>query len=254
MELNESFLQKVRRGEAKKLSANAGFTGSKGFSFDPNELTDRQKHEAQQRRQYEVEQGIVGLDVIDMDGADEEGSGSLKDKQSTLLSSGISEDVTISATTTTTTSSGGSGSGIVDALAQVKARLLAAQLGSSLKEDDVSSSSAIRVNDTEDELHINDYPATARRKALSKATTDMINERTGCNIVSKGQFISSDAKEKGNVKLAPGERELYVLIEGPGAMEVAQAKLELLRILNEETQKAAPLLNKSATQGRYSMI
>lgn len=63
----DAFKDKVARGEAR-WAVNQ-FTVTKGFTFDASEMNDAQKLASQQRRAYEIEQGIINPG----DGQDDEG-------------------------------------------------------------------------------------------------------------------------------------------------------------------------------------
>ena len=67
-ELAAEFKAKVERNEARY--AGSGFTG-KGFKFDENEKTEAQKIADMEKRQYEIEQGLVPTDDITEDVFDE---------------------------------------------------------------------------------------------------------------------------------------------------------------------------------------
>jgi ATP-dependent RNA helicase DDX46/PRP5 len=76
-----------------------------------------------------------------------------------------------------------------------------------------------------------------------------ILERTGASVTSKGVYIPPGKK----VEL--GERRLYLLIEGENEMVVKQAKLEIQRVLDEETLRVGSSgSGATATAGRYSVI
>ncbi|MDP2436002.1 MAG: helicase-related protein, partial [archaeon] len=105
-----------------------------------------------------------------------------------------------------------------------------------------SSSSSASQNRFEDELEINQYPKNVRRDITKAETIQDINEWTGAAITSKGTFV-----EPGRPP-APGQRKLYLLIEGPSAHAVVQAKREIFRILQESMARAA---NSNANDSGY---
>lgn len=94
------------------------------------------------------------------------------------------------------------------------------------------------------ELEINDYPIEARKKATHRNTLDDIAERTGVNVISRGQYIDPTKPAKF------GERKLYLLLEGTSELQVRQAKMEIKHILEEETLK----LGSAISSGRYSVV
>eukprot|EP01029_Cantina_marsupialis_P012424 TRINITY_DN273_c4_g1_i1.p1 TRINITY_DN273_c4_g1~~TRINITY_DN273_c4_g1_i1.p1 ORF type:complete len:1095 (+),score=447.13 TRINITY_DN273_c4_g1_i1:130-3414(+) len=79
------------------------------------------------------------------------------------------------------------------------------------------------------DLEINDYPQQARWKATQKDTLNNVTEWTGCAITSRGSYVAPGRRAM------PGERKLYLLIEGPTEVSVTKAKKELFRVLEEAT-------------------
>jgi ATP-dependent RNA helicase DDX46/PRP5 len=82
------------------------------------------------------------------------------------------------------------------------------------------------------ELDINDCPQTARWKACHRSTTDAVLEATGAAVIAKGVFV-----DRGGI-LPPGERKMYLLIQGATAAGVREAKSMLKRVIEEYTEKA----------------
>ncbi|CAA3008216.1 DEAD-box ATP-dependent RNA helicase 42-like [Olea europaea subsp. europaea] len=99
----------------------------------------------------------------------------------------------------------------------------------------------------EAELEINDFPQNARWKVTHKETLGPISEWTGAAITTRGQYFAP-----GRVP-GPGERKLYLFIEGPTEQSVKRAKAELKRALEEITMQASSLPS-SAQPGRYSVL
>eukprot|EP01118_Nematostelium_gracile_P003346 TRINITY_DN1382_c0_g1_i5.p1 TRINITY_DN1382_c0_g1~~TRINITY_DN1382_c0_g1_i5.p1 ORF type:complete len:778 (-),score=267.91 TRINITY_DN1382_c0_g1_i5:39-2372(-) len=77
------------------------------------------------------------------------------------------------------------------------------------------------------EIEINEYPQMARWKVTNKESTSRIQEMTGCSIVCKGIFVPPGRP------VPPGERKLYLQIEGPLKSGVDAAKQEIKEILQE---------------------
>ena len=76
-----------------------------------------------------------------------------------------------------------------------------------------------------------------------------MTERTGVAIISRGTYIPPGKKPE------VGERKLYLLIEGQNDMQVRQAKLELQRMLDEETIRLGSAGGGGHSNfGRYSVI
>ncbi|KAF1002867.1 DEAD-box ATP-dependent RNA helicase 45-like [Apium graveolens] len=99
----------------------------------------------------------------------------------------------------------------------------------------------------EAELEINDFPQNARWKVTHKETLGPISEWYGAAITTRGQYFPH-GKNPG-----PGERKLYLFIEGPSEQSVKKAKAELKRTLEDITSQASSLPG-SAQPGRYSLV
>lgn len=97
------------------------------------------------------------------------------------------------------------------------------------------------------ELEINDFPQHARWKVTHKDALGQISEWTGAAITTRGQYFPP-----GKVP-APGERKLFLFIEGPTEASVKKAKAEVKRILEESTS-AAQQLPGPAQPGKYSVV
>ncbi|KAK7405993.1 hypothetical protein VNO78_07606 [Psophocarpus tetragonolobus] len=99
----------------------------------------------------------------------------------------------------------------------------------------------------EAELEINDFPQNARWKVTHKETLGPISEWTGAAITTRGQFFPP-----GKIP-GPGERKLYLFIEGPTEHSVKAAKADLKRVLEDITNQALQL--PGGTQpGKYSVV
>ncbi|OAY69095.1 DEAD-box ATP-dependent RNA helicase 42 [Ananas comosus] len=99
----------------------------------------------------------------------------------------------------------------------------------------------------EAELEINDFPQNARWKVTHKETLGPISEWTGAAITTRGQFYPP-----GKIP-GPGERKLYLFIEGPTESSVKKAKAEVKRVLEDYTNQALNLPG-SAQPGKYSVL
>ena len=78
-----------------------------------------------------------------------------------------------------------------------------------------------------EELEINDFPQNARWRLTQKETLAPILEWTGAAISTRGQYFAP-----GRIP-GPGERKLYLFIEGPNEQSVKRAKSELKRVLED---------------------
>jgi len=99
----------------------------------------------------------------------------------------------------------------------------------------------------EAELEINDFPQNARWKVTHKETLGPISEWTGAAVTTRGQFYPS-----GKIP-GPGERKLYLFIEGPTEKSVKKAKAEVKRVLEDYTSQSLSLPG-SGQPGRYSVL
>lgn len=229
----EVFKQKVARGEAKWVSS--GFVG-KGFTFEADEMNEGQKAASLQRRAYEIEQGIRDeRDEPEEYDDDDDGEPAATvvpvapntEAAPSKLASSVREGASIAA-------------GPVDTQAALaRARQLAAQMVSK-----GIATEAGGIDHFAEEIEINDYPAAARKKVTHRTFLDDIGERTAVNVISRGVFIDPAKPPK------LGERKLYLLLEGTSEMQVKQAKLEIMRQLDEETLK----LGSGISSGRYSVV
>ncbi|XP_022765162.1 DEAD-box ATP-dependent RNA helicase 42 [Durio zibethinus] len=99
----------------------------------------------------------------------------------------------------------------------------------------------------EAELEINEFPQNARWKVTHKETLGPISEWTGAAITTRGQFFPP-----GRIP-GPGERKLYLFIEGPTELSVKRAKAELKRVLEDISHQSLQL--PGGTQpGRYQVL
>lgn len=99
----------------------------------------------------------------------------------------------------------------------------------------------------EAELEINDFPQNARWRITHKDTLGPISDWTGAAITTRGQYYPP-----GKI-VGPGERKLYLFIEGPTESSVKKAKAELKKVLEDCTNMALNLPG-SAQVGKYSVI
>lgn len=279
-QLGESFKGKVARGEARW--ASSGFTSGKGFTFDADELNEEQRKAGLQKRAYEMEQGIYEEASDEEDGFEGDdrpappplaplippvfaitsasahpepppppiphvvptpvnadglsGVDKARALASSMIPSRLSEP-------TLQLHSTSAPLGHIDTHAALaRARMIAAQVIAPPRPNIELNA----FNDTHfsDEVEINDYPVQARKKVTHRLCLDDIAERTGVNVISRGAYM-----EPGK-PLKLGERKLYLLLEGTSEMQVKQAKLEILRVLDEETLK----LGASISMGRYAVV
>ncbi|CAI5709160.1 unnamed protein product [Hyaloperonospora brassicae] len=224
--LAEEFKAKVARGEARYHGS--GFKG-KGFTFDETERNETQRTADLQRRQYELDQGIL----IEESGAadDDDADESSKDQ------TGIAADNKQSA-------HAGLKSIPVDSKAMsafIKAQKIIQNLYLQYKGNGDGSAGE---NHFVEELEINDYPQQARWRVTQKEASDSVAELTGAAVITRGSYIPAGRKPN------PSERKLYLAIEGSTQSSVIEARRELQRILDETTMQVGLSGDK---YGKYSL-
>ncbi|KAK3821949.1 MAG: P-loop containing nucleoside triphosphate hydrolase protein [Linnemannia gamsii] len=94
------------------------------------------------------------------------------------------------------------------------------------------------------EIEINDYPLKARLMVMQKMMIDQISDHSGAAITTRGVFVEPGKQPP------PGERKLYLFIEGDSQLVLDKAKNEITRILREEANKAADATNRGGGPGR----
>ena len=97
----------------------------------------------------------------------------------------------------------------------------------------------------ETELEINDFPQFARYKVTQKDTLAQIMDHTGAAVTAKGQYAPPGRP------LAPGDRKLYLLIEGPTERVVKEGKSYVKNIIEGIIAKQALPGAAGQPQGRY---
>eukprot|EP00871_Galdieria_phlegrea_P004588 jgi/Galph1/512/GphlegSOOS_G5160.1 len=96
------------------------------------------------------------------------------------------------------------------------------------------------------EVEINDYPQHARWKVTHKDALLAVEEWTGCAITTKGQYYPPGRNPP------PGERKLYLLIEGPDELSVRKASKDIRIQLEEAAAQARP--DEKPSYGKYSVL
>ncbi|POM72079.1 DEAD/DEAH box RNA helicase [Phytophthora palmivora] len=189
--LAEEFKAKVKRGEARYHGS--GFKG-KGFTFDETERNETQRTADLQRRQYELDQGILVEDsgIADDDDADEpskENTFTLADKPSVpaVLAGSVAKPIDKDAMS-----------------AFIKAQKIIQNLDLQYKGNGDGSGE----NHFVEELEINDYPQQARWRVTQKEASDSVAELTGAAVIARGSYIPAGRKPN------PSERKLYLVTEG----------------------------------------
>ncbi|KAF9979975.1 pre-mRNA processing RNA-helicase [Mortierella antarctica] len=94
------------------------------------------------------------------------------------------------------------------------------------------------------EIEINDYPPKARLMVTQKMMINQISDHSGAAITTRGVFVEEGKQPP------PGERKLYLFVEGDSQYVVDRAFNEIKRILQEETLRAVDAANRGGGPGR----
>ncbi|CEG37045.1 dead box rna helicase rcf1 [Plasmopara halstedii] len=220
--LAEGFTAKVKRGEARYHGS--GFKG-KGFTFDDTERNETQRTADLQRRQYELDQGILVEEsgAIEDDDVEEPAKETITSSSDKLMAPAVQKAIPIDSEAMS---------------AFIKAQKIIQNLDLKYK------SQGLGDNHFVDELEINDYPQHARWRVTQKEASDSIEELTGAAVITRGSFIPAGRKPN------PSERKLYLAIEGPTQSSVVEARRELQRLLDETTMQVGLGGDK---YGKYSL-
>ncbi|ETP36376.1 hypothetical protein, variant 3 [Phytophthora nicotianae P10297] len=220
--LAEGFTAKVKRGEARYHGS--GFKG-KGFTFDETERNETQRTADLQRRQYELDQGIL----VEDSGAADDDDDEEPSKENTAN------------TTDKPYVPAGQKAMPIDGEAMsafIKAQKIIQNLDLKYKGNGSGENHFV------EELEINDYPQQARWRVTQKEASDSVAELTGAAVIARGSYIPAGRKPN------PSERKLYLAIEGPTQSSVIEARRELQRILDETTMQVGLGGDK---YGKYSL-
>ena len=93
--------------------------------------------------------------------------------------------------------------------------------------------------------------ADARYKALHRDTILRVQEDYGCAIINRGTYVKPGTEPQ------PGQKRLYLAIEGKNSFSISNCKAEMKRIIEEETRNQAlggPGGGAMANYGKYSLI
>jgi len=219
--LASSYVEKKNSGQTVQVHGS-GY-GGKGYRFDEAEERKRQEDRKRQKKAYGVEESES---EDEYGGEDDE-----KAEPKTPPAPGEKDAAT------------------QQALAQILAKTSGMPSQQRLQEiaASLAASKKIFTNGEHfaEELEINDYPQQARWKVTHKDALSAITEFTGAAITTRGSYVPPGRPP------APGERKLYLYIEGGDATTVRQAKTEIKRILEEAAATAVP---EKAMYGKYSVV
>jgi len=201
--LSDGFAAKKAAGIAVQ-TPGTGFSG-KGYQFNEAEAQKREEERKRQKRAYGIEVEEEEQELID---EDEDG------------------EPIIPSTAPQTTSSSSSKLSVTPS-ANAKG---VTQQSIFQKISDIIEKAKPKNGPSDyfsEDLEINDYPQMARWRVTRKEALQGITEWTGASITTKGAYVQPGRNPP------PGERKLYLCIEGPDANSVRMAKIELVRILDE---------------------
>lgn len=115
--------------------------------------------------------------------------------------------------------------------------MITAELHMMLVSTIVSTFCAIHISSIE---YCSSSPQITHRDTLS-----LVTELTGAAITTRGQY------NRPGTMVPPGERKLYLLIEGSSESSIKKAKAELKKILAETQEK---VMRRDPPSGKYSVM
>lgn len=205
------------------------------YTYDSSELSDVQKLANMEKRQAQIEAGLLDPD-------DDEPRGE------------VDIDVNAEDNGTTSGAADASHKGAIGMLSNVSSEVLAIpgmrealmRKAGFLPEDD-GVGTMISENHWVYEVEINDYPQQARWRVTQKETTSRLQDEFLTAVTLKGQYIPASKP------LAAGDRRLYLHLEAQSQQVLSKCVLEIQRILNEETLKVGAKVSGGGG-GRYSVL
>jgi ATP-dependent RNA helicase DDX46/PRP5 len=237
-ELSDSFKEKVKKGEAKW--AGSGFKG-KGYSYDPNELSEAQKLARLEKREALIEAGMLDADEDDP-----------------LLKE-------ISKSAGGTESGETSAEADYNAAADMQTKLSADILALPGMQQAILKKTGIiqDIGDVDDpslghpiqtgpdhfvqEFEINHYPREARWKVTQKDTTSRLQDEFQTAVTLKGEYFGPGREPE------EGQRRLYLHLEATSERILANCVIEIRRLLNEETLRVGAR-GLSGSSHKYSVF
>ncbi|ORY06094.1 P-loop containing nucleoside triphosphate hydrolase protein [Basidiobolus meristosporus CBS 931.73] len=241
--LAEEFQEKVKAGSAQ-------YSGS-GFGGKGLERLDKERDMVKrvQRKTYGADDDD---NVSEEEGEDGESKKSAEAKAAGEKGAGGGLR---NAQNATENGNAAGGSGLArarDIIADINARFKDGAISSQKSLPDGTASAAPAFSY---EIEINDYPQKARWKVTNKEQISRISELSGAAITNRGRHIKAGETPK------PGERKLYLFIEGENEIVVDKAKNEIKRILTEATLAAIESESRGGfggsslgSSGKYSVV
>eukprot|EP01062_Namystynia_karyoxenos_P047219 TRINITY_DN3551_c1_g1_i2.p1 TRINITY_DN3551_c1_g1~~TRINITY_DN3551_c1_g1_i2.p1 ORF type:complete len:964 (+),score=391.17 TRINITY_DN3551_c1_g1_i2:74-2965(+) len=205
-QIANEFWQKRRNGLVPYFRPNQGYTG-RGYKFDYKEARRKRAERKAQMRAH----GLV-------DESDDEKRAGSSDEDYVRV------DVGPRAANVTAE---GSGRLVLHQSANIdKAKAYADQLSMIVRQkEEMAAQQKFNA-----EVEINDYPQSARWKVTNREMCASIIERFEATVMVKGMYCKGAPP--------PGERKLYLQIDGKDELQVQGAKRAIIDLLEEETQKA----------------
>ncbi|CAI0397226.1 unnamed protein product [Linum tenue] len=237
--LADGFMAKVNQG--LEQAHGTGYGGS-GFKFNEEEDEKRMAAKKAQAKEYGFEEDKSDSEDED-EGIRKTGNNDLGQLQAARAQQMAALAVASVPPPAQLLSAGGVRAAAADGMARAQALAAARNLQHNL----LKLQADALPEHYEAELEINDFPQNARWKVTHKETLGPISEWTGAAITTRGQYFG-----QGRVP-GPGERKLYLFIEGPNELSVKRAKAELKCFLEEITSKGFSVPGGAQT-GRYSVV
>ncbi|CAI0541240.1 unnamed protein product [Linum tenue] len=237
--LADGFMAKVNQG--LEQAHGTGYGGS-GFKFNEEEDEKRMAAKKAQAKEYGFEEDKSDSEDED-EGIRKTGNNDLGQLQAARAQQMAALAVASVPPPAQLLSAGGVPAAAADGMARAQALAAARNLQQNL----LKLQADALPEHYEAELEINDFPQNARWKVTHKETLGPISEWTGAAITTRGQYFG-----QGRVP-GPGERKLYLFIEGPNEVSVKRAKADLKRVLEEITSQGFSVPGGAQT-GRYSVV
>jgi ATP-dependent RNA helicase DDX46/PRP5 len=248
LEMSNRFKEKRKTGEVR-YDAPSGYS-TEGFKFDEKEAQKKLDDQKRQKKVYGTEEDNVESEESDAEFDDESfekaASSNLDSEEQFALAKKVASALRKAANAAASEKVSHINRALD--LKQELSKAVTSTTNTALAPVQSTATSSALNPEAEyyaEELEINDYPQEARMKVTRKGSLADVQEWTDVAITSKGVYIPS------NRKPGPGERKLYLLIEGKSRISVMNAKKEIRRVLEEASLNAKPDEN---AYGKYVVV